>query len=123
MDVADQAVVDFNQKTLLGHVGRVAERSEIGLAVRAMKDMEQRLINRFMVGLGAEAKLDGAAANREPEARRGCFHRDDHLQDALPGPGDETVDRATRTAPLTHDCPPKVYSKAKADRPPQTRAE
>jgi len=44
--------------------------------------MEQRLIDRFMIGFGAEAILDRAAAIWKAISRRGGFHRVDHRGDA-----------------------------------------
>src|SRR5436305_14035158 len=78
-----------------------------------MKDVQERLINRFVVGLGAEAELGGAATDREPEDRRGNFHRDDHLGDAPPDLRDGTLDRATVTEPLTHVAPSRVILRPK----------
>ena len=62
VDVADDLAVDLGQQPLIGPIDRVAQGAQERLAIRAVKDMEQRLIDRLMIGFGAEAILDRTAA-------------------------------------------------------------
>ncbi len=75
VDVADDPAVDLDQQALLGLVGRVAERAEEALAVGPLEDVQERLVDRFMIGLAAEAELDRTATIRQPDDRLGHFHR------------------------------------------------
>ena len=80
--MADDPAVDLGQQPLIGPIHRVAERAEERLAVRSVEDVEQSLIDRFVIGFGAEAILDRAAAKWKAISRRGGFHRVDHRGDA-----------------------------------------
>ena len=82
MDMADDPAVHLGQQPLIGSIRRVAECTQERLAVRTVEDVEQRLIDRFMIGFGAEAILDRAAAKWKAISRRGGFHRVDHRGDA-----------------------------------------
>ena len=83
MKVADDPAVDLRQNALVGPISRVVDRTQKRVAVRTVKDMQQGLINGFMVGFGAEAILDRAAAKREAISRRGGFHRVNHPGDGM----------------------------------------
>ena len=80
--MADDPAVDLGQQRWSGRYDRVAERAQERLAVRPVEDVEQRLVDRFVIGFGAEAILDRAAAKWEASSRRGGFHRVDHPGDA-----------------------------------------
>ena len=62
VDMADHLAVHLGQQPLIGPIRRVAQRTQERLAIRAVEDMEQGLVDRFMVGFGPEAILDRAAA-------------------------------------------------------------
>ena len=100
--MADHRAVDLGQQALLGPIRRVAQGAEERLAVRAVEDVEQRLVDRFVVGFGAEAVLDRAAAKRQaiPPAR--SFHRVDHLGTRRAGRGLSAEDQEDPTLLITH---------------------
>ena len=75
MKVADDPAVDLGKNALVGPIGRVVDRAQERVAVGPMENMEQRLVNRFLIGFGSEAILDRAAAKREASSRRGGFHQ------------------------------------------------
>ena len=51
--VADDATIDFGQDALIGSIHRVGERTQERLAIGSMKNMQQGLVDRFMIGFGA----------------------------------------------------------------------
>ena len=87
MKVADDPAVDLGQNPLVGPIDRVVDRAQERVAVGTVEDVQQGLVDGFVVGFGAEAILDRAAAKREASSRRGGFHLVDD-------PGDGT--RAAR---------------------------
>ena len=84
VDVADDPAVDLDQQPLVGPIRRVAQGAQERLAVGPVEDVEQRLVDGLVVGLGAEAELDRTATEREPDGRRGSFHRDDRPSETRP---------------------------------------
>ena len=60
--MADHLAVDLGQEPVIGLVRRVAQGAQERLAVGPVEDVEQRLIDRFMIGFGTRAVLDRAPA-------------------------------------------------------------
>ena len=80
VDVADDPAVDLDEHPLLGLVRRVAQRAEERVAVGSLEDVQEGLVDRLVVGLGAEAELDRTATIGQPHDRLGQFHRWSHLR-------------------------------------------
>ena len=81
--------VHLHKQALDWVVRGVAQRPEERLTVWAVKDVEQRLIDRLVIRLGAEADFHRTTANRKPKRRHGNFHRYDHLTEAALADGSQ----------------------------------
>ena len=69
VDVADHLAVHLGQQPLIGPVRRVAQGAQERLAIRPVEDVEQRLIDRFMIGFGTRGSTRPSRGRMAGEIR------------------------------------------------------